>query len=67
MLRQYVSSSRIASVGWANNVLEVEFHDGAVYQYYNVSLAEYQSFMNSASLGHTLSILDKRHAYRRVS
>ncbi|WP_082674733.1 KTSC domain-containing protein, partial [Christensenella hongkongensis] len=51
MLRNPVSSSRIRSIGWENDTLEVEFHDGAIYQYYNVSRAEYESFMNSPSLG----------------
>ena len=66
MRRQVVSSSRIASVGWENNTLEIEFHNGAVYQYYNVSLTEYQNFMNAPSLGSELSRLDKIHQYRRV-
>lgn len=67
MYRQYVSSSRITSVGWAMNVLEVEFKDGAVYQYYNVTENEYRAFMNSGSLGSALSRLDKIHAYKRVA
>lgn len=67
MLRQYVNSSRISSVGWWKDTLEVEFRDGAVYQYYNVSYNEYISFMGSSSLGHALSILDKNHRYSRVN
>ena len=66
MNRKYVSSRRIVSVGWENNTMEVEFKDGAVYQYYNVSLAEYNNFMASPSLGSALSRLDKAHTYRRV-
>lgn len=66
MNRQYVSSSRITSVGWSNNTLEVEFKDGTVYQYHGVSQAEYQSFMRSPSLGSALSRLDKIHSYNRV-
>lgn len=36
MERQYVSSSNIASIGYDpdNQVLEIEFLSGAVYQYY---------------------------------
>ncbi len=67
MLRRPVSSSRMVSVGWANNIMEVEFTDGAIYQYYNVSNSEYVSFMSSPSLGHALSILDKNHRYSRVN
>lgn len=49
MLRHPVSSSRIANVGWENDIMEVQFHNGAVYQYYEVSQSEYQSFLNSPS------------------
>lgn len=66
MNRQPVSSSRMCSVRWENDTLEIEFHNGAVYQYYNVSHSEYVSFMNSPSLGSALSRLDKTHRYRRV-
>jgi len=66
MIRQPVSSSRISSVGWENNVLEIGFPDGAVYQYHGVSQSEYESFMNSSSLGSALSRLDKTHRYNRV-
>lgn len=61
-----VSSSRISSVGWENDVMEVQFHDGVIYQYYNVSKQEYLDFMNSSSLGSALSRLDKIHQYARV-
>lgn len=66
MQRQFVSSSRIRSVGWSDNTLEVEFKDGAVYQYHSVSEIEYQAFINSGSLGSALSRLDKVHPYNRV-
>ena len=66
MLRQPVSSSRMVSVGWANDVMEVEFNDGAIYQYFNVSYSKYTSFLGSPSLGHALSVLDKQHRYKRV-
>lgn len=66
MLRHPVSSSRISNVGWENDIMEVQFHNGAVYQYYEVSQSEYQSFLNSPSLGSALSRLDKVHRYHRV-
>ncbi|MCL2841802.1 MAG: KTSC domain-containing protein [Defluviitaleaceae bacterium] len=53
-------------MGWANNTLEVEFHDGSVYQYHGVSQQEYINFMKSPSLGSALSVLDKIHPYNRV-
>lgn len=64
--RHIVSSSRILSVGWENNVMEVEFHNGAVYQYHGVTQSEYQVFLSSSSLGSALSKLDKIHPYNRV-
>ena len=66
MQRQVVVSSRMVSVGWENDVLEVQFHDGAIYQYFNVSKDEYIAFLNSPSLGKELSRLDKIHPYQRV-
>ena len=66
MQRQNVSSSRMNSVGWSSNTLEVEFKDGSVYQYHDVNNTEYQDFMNSTSLGSALSKLDKKHPYNRV-
>lgn len=66
MYRQSVSSSRITSVGWQNNTLQVEFTNGAVYNYYNVTKSEYIGFMNSSSLGHEISVIDKTHRYERV-
>lgn len=66
MQRHSVSSSRISSVGWEDDVLEVGFPDGSVYQYYNVSQSEYRAFLDSPSLGSALSRLDKIHEYRRI-
>ena len=66
MQRQYVSSSRITSVGWESNTLEIEFKNGNVYQYYEVSELEYINFINSDSLGKELSNLDKVHRYAKI-
>ena len=66
MQRQPVSSSRISSVGWENNTLEIQFKNGSIYQYHNVSITEYKNFMNSPSLGSALSVLDKIHPYNRI-
>ncbi len=66
MVRRPVSSSRIASIGWENNTMEVQFHNGSIYQYYDVSEEEYKSFLASPSLGSVLSRLDKIHRYSRI-
>lgn len=66
MIRRPVSSSRIASIGWENNIMEVQFHNGSIYQYYDVGEEEYKSFLVSPSLGSALSRLDKIHRYSRI-
>lgn len=66
MTMQSVSSSRMNKVGWENNTMYVEFKNGQVYAYNNVSNSEYESFLNSSSLGSALSKLDKTHTYNRV-
>lgn len=67
MNRYPVNSSRLISVGWENNTLEVEFNNGKIYQYYDVSKIEYQNFLNSPSLGSAISTLDKIHKYRPIN
>ena len=53
MKRQAVDSSNLASVGYdeENEILEVEFNHGGVYQYYDVPKEEYEALMNANSLG----------------
>lgn len=53
MERQYVSSSNIASIGYDpdNQVLEIEFLSGAVYQYYDVPQSVYDGLMAADSHG----------------
>lgn len=67
MVRHPVSSSRIANLGWENNVLEIQFHNGKIYQYYDVTVDEYNAFMSSPSLGSALSKLDKVHTYKPIN
>lgn len=58
-----VSSSRMSKVGWENNTLYVQFKNGVVYAYENISENEYINFISSPSLGSELSKLDKFHNY----
>lgn len=55
MLRRPVSSSNIASVGWAENVLEVEFTSGALYRYSGVPESDYQALIGAGSVGRYLN------------
>jgi hypothetical protein len=53
MKRESVKSSNLASIGYdeTNNILEIEFNHGGVYQYLNVPLNVYQELINANSHG----------------
>jgi hypothetical protein len=55
MERQPVESSNIKSVGFADNILEIEFKRGGVYRYAGVTLEIFKFFMESESKGKFLS------------
>lgn len=46
-----VSSSDIASVGYANGTLHILFHSGGLYAYSNVPQSVYSGLMNAGSKG----------------
>lgn len=66
MERQYVSSSNIASIGYDadNMVLEVEFLNGSIYQYYDVPQIIYDGLMAADSHGKYLAAYIKKGGYR---
>lgn len=69
MERYSVASSNVASVGYddATETLEVEFVDGAVYQYYGVPRNVYDQFMGNSSKGRFLNTYIKNaYGYSRV-
>ena len=49
--RRPVSSSNIASVGWEQGVMEVEFTSGKTYRYEDVPEGEYQALLGADSPG----------------
>lgn len=53
MHRQAVSSSNVASIGYdpASMTLEVEFHSGGIYQYFDVPQSVYEGLMSSDTHG----------------
>ncbi|WP_123539226.1 KTSC domain-containing protein [Halosimplex salinum] len=69
MNRTPVSSSNLKSVGYdqSSNTLEIEFHGGRVYQYYNVPKRIYQGLMAASSHGkyHHRQIKDS-YRYSRI-
>lgn len=53
MERVPVSSSNVASIGYDadSSTLEIEFHNGSVYQYFDVGQRLYDELKNSDSIG----------------
>ncbi|HEX5761115.1 MAG TPA: KTSC domain-containing protein [Thermoanaerobaculia bacterium] len=67
MQRQPVESSSLASVGHEERVLEVEFHNGGVYQYLGVPASVHRELLSAESLGAFLNTQIKpRFPYVRV-
>jgi hypothetical protein len=57
MERITVDSSNISSIGYdeGSSTLEVEFKNGAVYQYFDVPLNLYEGLKNASSTGQYLA------------
>lgn len=69
MNRIEVGSSTIASIGYDPDalVLEIEFRRGAIYQYFDVPLAEYEQLMAAPSAGNYLAtIIKPTYRYAKV-
>lgn len=69
MDRNVVSSSNIMSAGYdsGSETLEIEFKDGSVYQYYNVSEHLYEQFQAASSKGQFFNLYIKNSVpYSRV-
>jgi KTSC domain-containing protein len=69
MNRQPVYSSNVTSIGYdpQSQTLEVEFQNGAVYQYYNVPSALYGAFIEAPSKGQFLHAnIRNQYPYSRV-
>lgn len=73
MERIEVESTNIAAVGWAQmkgqiGTLEVEFHNGSVYQYFDVPWRVYEGLLGAQSKGSYLNLLiSGEYEYQRVS
>lgn len=63
MERQSVVSSNISSIGYDNgdSVLEVEFNNGAIYQYFDVPQHIHEEIMIAESIGGYLARNVKGH------
>jgi len=68
MERVTVSSSNIASVGYDDqtSTLEVEFHSGHVYQYFDVPKSIYDGLLSAGSVGQYFNQIKGIYRYARV-
>jgi hypothetical protein len=69
MEREEVESSNLKSIGYREDsaLLEVEFHSGAVYQYFQVPEAVYLDLMAAESLGSYFSKNIKgKYSYEKI-
>ncbi len=66
MNRTPVSSSNIASIGYDEErlILEVEFLNGSIYQYFGVPQSLYQGLMRASSHGSYLDDYIKKGGFR---
>lgn len=70
MIRDPVASSNVASIGYnaPSETLEVEFTNGAVYQYFNVPSNLYEQLVQAGSKGQFLHVyIRNSYPYSRVS
>jgi hypothetical protein len=70
MNRISVNSSDLSSVGYdANsNTLEIEFHNGGVYQYYGVPESIYEGLMSADSHGQYFhQYIKDVYSYQKIS
>lgn len=66
MDRVFVNTPSMKTVGWENEVLEIEFKDGTTKRFRGVTFVEYCAFMSRASLGSSLVEIMKKHAAEDV-
>ncbi|HEX8250235.1 MAG TPA: KTSC domain-containing protein [Pyrinomonadaceae bacterium] len=69
MERHRVSSSNIESIGYdsSDEILEIKFLEGGIYQYFNVPYEKYESLMNASSKGSYFArVIKDKYRYRRI-
>lgn len=69
MQRTPVTSSDITSIGYEDNILEIEFHSGnSVYQYFQVPEQVYDELMNASSHGKYFNqYIKNKYRYEKIS
>lgn len=69
MNRQPVTSSNLRSVGYdsTSQILEIEFHSGGIYQYFDVPSTVHGSLLSAGSKGsYFQAFIKDRYRYRKI-
>ncbi len=66
MRRGTIKSDLIKTIGHSGNTLEVEYTDGKIFQYANVSLKVFASIVRSKHPGRTLLEVRDQHKFKEV-
>lgn len=66
MNRRPVNSSRVASVGWEDGLMEVEFRSGEIYHYHEVPESTFQTLVGASSVGKHLEQVIDKHEHTKV-
>ena len=67
MRREPVESSNLATVGFSDGVLEIEFRHGGVYQYFNVPVSVYEGLIAAESKGKYFhQFIREKYPYNRI-
>ena len=66
MLRRNVKARMVKSIGWENEIMEVEYVSGMIHQYKDVSEADYIRSLTGA-IDKKVRRIGKTHAFIRVS
>ena len=62
-----VSSDLIAKVGYDDKTMRVEYTDGAVFDYFTISLITYKALLRSHHLGTDWLALRDQYKFKRVT
>ncbi|WP_180757614.1 KTSC domain-containing protein [Streptococcus parauberis] len=65
MKRQAVVARMVKSIGWEDNVLEVEYISGLIHQYPGVTEAEYIRSL-IGNIDKKVRLIGKSHPFRRM-
>lgn len=65
MKRQKVTARMVSSIGWENNIMEVEYVFGLIHQYHGVSELEFVRAL-VGNIDKKVRLIGKSHSFTRI-